>query len=173
MGTEFFDELGETITRTAKGIGEKAEQFYEAQKLRNKISGEDRIIDKIMADLGNILYKRYSDGDILSDEERELCEQIDQHKALILHYKDILAGMKGKKICPSCQAAVDRAASFCPNCGASVPTPEPEEEAGDVVDEVVEAEFVVEDAAVEEAPAEEAAAGETAAEEASGEEPTA
>ncbi len=161
MGTEFFDELGETITKTAKGIGEKAEHFYEAQKLRNKISGEDRMVDKIMADLGNMLYKSYVDGETLSDAQRALCEQIDQHKILIGKYKDTLADMRGKKICPSCQASVDREASFCPNCGASVPTPEPEEEAGDVVDEAdaedVEAENVSDaETEAEEAPAEEA-----------------
>lgn len=134
MGTEFFDELGETLTRTAKGLGERAELIYETQKLRNKISSEDRVIDKIMADLGNILYKSYASGAELEENQRILCEQIDQHFEQIAKYKEAMANLRGRKICPSCQTAVDKTVSFCPHCGAACPTSEAEEDAGDVVE---------------------------------------
>jgi hypothetical protein len=81
-----------------------------------------------MADLGNIIYKRYTDGEEVDEEQKALCQEIDQHKEQIARYKDTLADMKGKKICPACQEAVDREVSFCPFCGAPVPTPEPEAE---------------------------------------------
>lgn len=127
MGTEFFDELSETITRTAKGLGERAELIYETQKLRNKIAGEDRMIDKIMADLGNILYKQYSDGAEVDEGLKMLCEQIDQHKEMIREYKEAMARLKGKKLCPSCHEAVALDAAFCPHCGAACPVPETEQ----------------------------------------------
>lgn len=134
MGTEFFDELGETITRTAKELGERAEMLYESQKIRNKLSGEDRIIDKIMADLGNLIYKRYSNGEAMDEELGTLCEEIDQHMQKIAEYKEAMAGLKGQKICPGCQKAVDKEAAFCPFCGAACPMPEPEEDAGDAAE---------------------------------------
>ncbi|MDO4337988.1 MAG: zinc ribbon domain-containing protein [Eubacteriales bacterium] len=138
MGTEFFDELGETITKTAKGLGERAELLYETQKLRGRISGEERMVHKTMEELGNILYKRYLKGEALDDEQRSLCEQIAMHKERILKYKDSLADMKGKKICPSCQRALDRDAAFCSYCGASCARPE---EADDTVAEAPEEAF--------------------------------
>lgn len=164
MGTEFFDELGETITKTAKGLGERAEMLYEAQKLRNKISSEDRMIDKTMADLGNILYKRYLKGEVLGAKEMELCAQIDRHREEMWKYKDSLANMKGKKLCPACEKAVDKDAAFCSYCGAACPTPEPEEEADNDAVEVPEEAFEEESApeqVVEETEAEESPVGES------------
>lgn len=154
MGTEFFDELSETISRTAKELSGRAEVIYEKQKLRNKVNAEQRIIDKVMADIGNIIYKRYANGEDLDENLKVLCSQIDQHMEQIDKYKASLANMKGCKVCPSCKEAVDKSAAFCPNCGAACPTPEPEEEAGEVVDE---AEAVMEEVAEEATVVEEAA----------------
>lgn len=126
-GTEFWDELGGTIAKKAKGIGEKAEILYETQKLRSRISGEERSINKLKADLGNIIYQYYLDGQELSDEQRILCEQIMQHEECIERYKKKMSNIKKKKICPSCKNAVDMDASFCPNCGAACPDEETEE----------------------------------------------
>ena len=158
MGTDFFGELSETLSRTAKELSGRAEDVYEKQKLRNKISAEDRIIDKIMADIGNIIYKSYTKGEELDDNLKILCQQIDQHMAQIDKYKGDLAGRKGCKVCPSCKEAVDKSAAFCPYCGAACPTVEPEDAAEDVVD----MEEVAEDAVVEE---ETAAAEESVSEE--------
>ena len=52
MGADFFDGLGEALTKTAREIGERAEQIYEVQKLRNRISGEERMVDKILIRCG-------------------------------------------------------------------------------------------------------------------------
>lgn len=140
MGTDFFDELGETLTRTAKELGERAELIYGTQKLRNKISSERRIIDKTMADLGNILYKSYTSGAELDENQRRLCEQIDQHFEEIEKCKESMANLRGKKICPSCKETVDRSVAFCPHCGASCPDPEPESATAeeDIVEDVAD-----------------------------------
>lgn len=140
MGTDFFDELGETLTRTAKELGERAELIYGTQKLRNKIASERRIIDKTMADLGNILYKSYTSGAELDENQRRLCEQIDQHFEEIEKCKESMANLRGKKICPSCKETVDRSVAFCPHCGASCPDPEPESATAeeDIVEDVAD-----------------------------------
>ena len=41
MAKDFFGSLGETLTKTAKELSGRAEEVYETQRLKNKISGED------------------------------------------------------------------------------------------------------------------------------------
>lgn len=121
MGTDFFDGLGETLTRTARELGERAEQIYETQRIRNKISAEERIVDKLMADMGNLLYRRYKSQEAIDKELVTFCEEIDQHFLKIKEYKENVADMRGKKVCPACGKAVDKEVSFCPYCGAACP----------------------------------------------------
>lgn len=150
MGRDFFDGLGEAISKTARELGGRAENIYETQKMKNKIAGEERQIQKIMADLGKILYKRYLDGVPVEEAQRVLCEQVDQRMERISRLKEGLAGVKGRKICPSCGSSVDGDAAFCSHCGAACPTRETEAEAGDVVEGT--AEEVNESAGEEEVP---------------------
>ena len=142
MANKFFDGLmdglGVKISQTAKELSGHAETIYEAQKLRNKIANENRAVDKLMADLGNILYKQYVAGAELDEEQTALCEQIDQHMQNIEKSTDELANMQGKKVCPTCQQKVAKDAAFCPNCGTACPTPAEEPVEEDIIDMPVE-----------------------------------
>lgn len=133
MGTEFFDELGETLSRTAKGISEKAETIYETQKIRNKIAAEERAADKVLTEIGGLLYKRYREGEEFDGELTDLFARVSGHRDAVREYKKQLAGRKGKKICPSCQKEVDREVAYCPYCGS--PCPAEEEETGEEIPE--------------------------------------
>lgn len=128
MGADFFDGLGETITRTAKEIGERAEQVYEAQKIRNKISAEERAVSGVMEEIGKIIYKRHCAGEALDGELSGFCEIIDSHILKIKEFKASAADKKGRKICPACEKAVDKSVSFCPYCGTPCPDSKPQEE---------------------------------------------
>ena len=46
MAKDFFGSLGETLTKTARELSDRAEEVYETQRLKNKISGEERQITK-------------------------------------------------------------------------------------------------------------------------------
>ena len=53
MGTDFFDGIVKTFSKTTKELGKttkelgaRAEQTIETQKIRGKISGEERTIEK-------------------------------------------------------------------------------------------------------------------------------
>ena len=144
MAADFFDGLVKTISKTTKELGKttkelgaRAEQTIEAQKIRNKITGEERIIEKIKVDIGDVIYRRHSQGDGIDNELSSLCQEIDQHYLKIREYKDNAANLKGEKICPSCEREVDINVSFCPYCGTPCPTPEPAE---NVEGEAVQAE---------------------------------
>lgn len=106
----------------------------------------------------------YRDGVPLEDMQRRLCEQIDQRMERISQYKEEIAGVRSKKVCPSCGASVDMGMAFCPYCGAAGTVREPEEQAGEVIAEgtaEVKEETVEEAVPAAEEPTEKAAPGET------------
>ncbi|MGI6069939.1 MAG: zinc ribbon domain-containing protein [Blautia sp.] len=147
MGNDFLGELGETITKTAKEIGEKADVFFESQKLQNKAASEKRMIEKNLSDLGNLVYKRYVDGETMDEELSAVCEEITQHQTVIAKYREEIARLKGRKICGGCGESIDRDSAFCPKCGTPCPPdPEPEVMEGDVVDEDGEVQEPADDA---------------------------
>ena len=51
---------------------------------------------------GKIIYKRYRDGVPVDEEEKAICEQIDDRMAQVDKYKEEMDGVKGNRFCPSC-----------------------------------------------------------------------
>ena len=161
--SSFWDDLGNTLTRKAKGLSSRAENLYEIQKIRNKLSAQERMTEKLMMDIGKMIYTRYEQGEAVDGETGVICEEISQHMLEADHFRDAIAASKGEKFCPACHKAVMREASFCPYCGAACPTAELEEKATDVIEqaeeelkdaaeaEVAEAEEVTETVKTEEA----------------------
>lgn len=159
----FWDDLGNTLTWKAKGLSSRAENLYEIQKIRNKLSAQERMTEKLMMDIGKLIYTRYEHGEAVDGEVGAICEEISQHMLEADHFRDAIAASKGEKFCPACHKAVMREASFCPYCGAACPTAELEEKATDVIEqaeeelkdaaeaEVTEAEEVTETVKTEEA----------------------
>ena len=156
--SSFWDDLGNTLTRKAKGLSSRAE------KIRNKLSAQERMTEKLMMDIGKMIYTRYEQGEAVDGETGAICEEISQHMLEADHYRDAIAASKGEKFCPACHKAVMREASFCPYCGAACPTAELEEKAADVIEqadeelkEAAEAEVTEVSETAEEPEAEEAA----------------
>ena len=149
MAKDFFGSLGETLTKKARELSDRAEEVYETQRLKNKISGEERQITKAMADIGKIIYKRYRDGVPLEEEEKAICEQIDDRREQIDKYKEEMNGVKGNRFCPSCGNPLGRSDAFCSKCGVACPSPEPEEAAGDTVDGTAEEIYEAEETSAE------------------------
>ena len=136
--SSFWDDLGNTLTRKAKGLSSRAENLYEIQKIRNKLSAQERMTEKLMMDIGKMIYTRYEQGEAVDGETGAICEEISQHMLEADHYRDAIAASKGEKFCPACHKAVMREASFCRYCGAACPTAELEEKAADVIDQADE-----------------------------------
>ena len=136
--SSFWDDLGNTLTRKAKGLSSRAENLYEIQKIRNKLSAQERMTEKLMMDIGKMIYTRYEQGEAVDGETGAICEEISQHMLEADHYRDAIAASKGEKFCPACHKAVMREASFCPYCGAACPTAELEDKAADVIEQADE-----------------------------------
>ena len=128
MARDFFDGLGDSISRKTRDLGKMAGQIYETQKIRSKVSSEEHMIAKLKADIGNYIYEKYQNGEEVEDALRGFCEEIQQHLEIIEGYRDTAAELKGQKICRSCGNSVDRSVSYCPYCGSPCPTTEPKEE---------------------------------------------
>ncbi len=140
MANDFFKDLSETITKTAQGLSERVGGLYEEQKLRARISDEEKMVTKTMADIGQIMFDRYLAGNVEDEELTSLFEEIKEHMANIEDLKAESAGKKNQKICPNCKKAVDKTVCFCPFCGTEVPNPEPvEEEAEEIFEEAADA----------------------------------
>lgn len=124
MAKDFLDEL----SKTAQSLTEKVSSVYESSKLRSKIAAEENQAEKLMAEIGKIIYTRFMEGKETDSEFQELCEAILGHKKAVDDLKAAAAGKKGLKICPACEKEIDKDAMFCPYCGTPVPNPEPEQE---------------------------------------------
>ena len=77
--SSFWDDLGNTLTRKAKGLSSRAENLYEIQKIRNKLSAQERMTEKLMMDIGKMIYTRYEQGEAVDGETGAICEEISQH----------------------------------------------------------------------------------------------
>ena len=136
--SSFWDDLGNTLTRKAKGLSSRAENLYEIQKIRNKLSAQERMTEKLMMDIGKMIYTRYEQGEAVDGETGAICEEISQHMLEAEHTEMRSLPVKGRRFCPACHKAVMREASFCPYCGAACPTAELEEKAADVIEQADE-----------------------------------
>lgn len=124
-----------------------------------RLQAEEQMIEKLKADIGNVIYERYKDGADAEEGLKGFCEEIQQRMQIIAGYRDAAANLKGQKICSACGKSVDRSVAFCPFCGSPCPIPEPAEEENaaetdgtqmeTVCEEAVESENTEETSAVE------------------------
>lgn len=160
MTGDFFTDFGETISKAAKDLGNRADSFVETQKIRAKILSEQKMIEKDFTDLGKIIYKKYVDGEPLDETMAEVCEDVTQRKIAIAAYRETIAKMNGETICDACGASVPADAAFCMQCGAPIdrdmetvvnPTSAPEQtEEIQKEAETAETESIMKDAVAEE-----------------------
>ena len=143
MAKDFFGSLTDTFAKAAKDLTGRAETIYETQKLKNKISGEKQQIEKAMADLGRIVYRRYQEGISVEEAENEICVQIDERYQQIKRLKKEAEELKEQRVCPNCGSIVGKNDAFCSKCGASCSVPEEED------DNIVDMEEPVEEASEE------------------------
>lgn len=125
--TDYFEELGKTISDAAEAVGKKTEVFIKVQKIRGKIHGAKRSVEKNYKDLGEIIFCRYSAGESVDEELAIICEEISQINANLAELREELAGCHGCRICPTCEVEVPAEADFCMKCGSPIPDVPPQE----------------------------------------------
>lgn len=158
---EFLENLGKTLSETAKSVGEKTDEFIAIQKLRSQQSTLENEIKKNYKDLGEMIFQRFVGGEAFPEDISEICQEILKLQSDIAECKETIAEKKGLSVCPACGANVPKDSAFCMKCGSPMPEPEKEPEDAEfeeaegteetaedtVADETVETvEGVVEDA---------------------------
>lgn len=96
MNEDLFGSIKQTITETAGAVGKKTEEFVETQKMRNKVRTLQREIRKKYADVGEIVYKRYVDGDTMDEELTGHCEVVMGLQKELAECKESMAAKQGK-----------------------------------------------------------------------------
>ena len=95
MNEDLFGSIKQTITETAGAVGKKTEEFVETQKMRNKVRTLQREIRKKYADVGEIVYKRYVDGDTMDEELVGHCEVVMGLQKELAECKESMAAKQG------------------------------------------------------------------------------
>ena len=96
--------------------------------MRNKVRTLQREIRKKYADLGEIVYRRYVDGDTPDEELTGHCEVVMGLQKELAECKESMAAKQGKNVCPACGISNPKDAVFCMYCGAELPGEEEEKE---------------------------------------------
>ena len=156
MFEDVLSKLKKNFGETAEVIGKKTENFVEIQKLKSQIHTANHEIAQNYEEMGEMIYRRYQQGETLDAELTAICEDITELKAEVASCKDEIGQYRGESTCPECGASVPANAAFCMKCGAPMPVCEAEFEEGEVVnpsdadeDEVEAAKEVAEEKAAE------------------------
>ena len=156
MFEDVLSKLKKNFGETAEVIGKKTENFVEIQKLKSQIHTANHEIAQNYEEMGEMIYRRYQQGETMDAELTAICEDITELKAEVASCKEEIGQYRGENTCPECGASVQANAAFCMKCGAPMPVCEAEFEEGEVVnpsdadeDEVEAAKEVAEEKAAE------------------------
>ncbi len=131
----FFDK----ITAAAKSAKESANNAIEIGKLNMKIKGENDSIEQFKAQIGDLLWARFQEGQVDDPQIVALCESIVAANANIEAYQaqidevkapaepapaeEVIEGEQApvlERHCTQCGAVVAEEAKFCGSCGAAL-----------------------------------------------------
>jgi ribosomal protein L40E len=122
----FFEELkknlsgvSDSVAKRSESVVKKSTDVLELQKAKLKKVSLENDLKNAYAELGKLYFENYADGD-LPKEMAELCEKITACQHAINEAEQKAASLKGVVVCASCQAEVDKDASYCPKCGAEI-----------------------------------------------------
>lgn len=132
----FFDK----ITAAAKSAKESANTAIEVGKLNMKIKSESDSIEQFKAQIGDILWAQYQEGEVTDPRIIALCESIVAANATIDELQQQIEVLKApaepaaeeetpdeeepqpvlERHCTQCGAVVAEESKFCSNCGAQL-----------------------------------------------------
>lgn len=140
---DFLNKLGKKASQTYQATKEKASNITDELKLRGKISEQKEKIEKLLKEIGEIVYNEVKDEkDVSKDAIVAKCDEVSKAKDEISKLEAEILAVKKIKKCANCGAELDIKADFCSKCGKEQPKMEKievKEEPSEVKDaEVVE-----------------------------------
>ena len=118
--SEFFGNLGKSISKTADIVAKKTDEFISIQRIRGHISSLEQQMIGDFKKIGEIIYQKNVYGESFSVEINDLCQEISSIRNEIAACREEIAAKKGDKLCPACGASVSQDACFCMQCGEPI-----------------------------------------------------
>ncbi len=124
----FLDKITSVTKNAAAGAGD----MIEITKLNAKISGENKKIEGLKYQLGELYWQKACDGQELDADAMSIVYQMQEIQSQINAYNQEIADIKAAApqaaaqaasgaVCANCGAAVPPGSRFCANCGTAVP----------------------------------------------------
>ncbi|MBC7765553.1 MAG: zinc ribbon domain-containing protein [Hyphomonadaceae bacterium] len=117
MDKNFFNDLKEKVSETAKTAFKKSNELMEITKLSLAIGDLKSKITGAYKDMGKAVYDVHCQGATIGDVLEEKCNEIDGYVEEIASLKEKVAALKNETICPDCQHSNKPEANFCASCG--------------------------------------------------------
>ncbi len=114
----FFDNLSKKVADTARIAAKKSGDMIEVAKLNSSINGEEDKIDKMLKEIGRMIYSSYQKGDASAAGFAAQCEQIKGYESNVADLRKKIQDVKGVKNCTTCGAELDMEMMFCSKCGS-------------------------------------------------------
>ncbi len=120
----FFEKLGDSISKGAATVNQKANDLMETNKLNQDIKAAQAQKDADIVKLGQLLYNFKKNPDGVEPDYDAVIADMDSIDARIDSLKKQLQDLRNEQICPNCGNAVAKGTAFCPHCGNKMPVPE-------------------------------------------------
>lgn len=117
---DFFENLGNKLSKTYNAASEKTGKIAREAKLKINISDTQSKIDEVYVEIGREIYEKYLNH---RDEEVALMfieefKKIDKYKDSIKAAEKEILELKDIKKCAKCGAEFEDKYEYCPKCGA-------------------------------------------------------
>ena len=117
----FFEKLGDSITKGAATVNQKANDLMETNKLNQEIRTAQQQKDADFVKLGQLLYNFKKNPESAEPDYDTVIADMDSIDEKIEGLKKQLQDLKNEQICTNCGSSVAKGTSFCPNCGNKMP----------------------------------------------------
>jgi archaellum component FlaC len=97
---DFFNNVGKKLGKTAKTITAKSEELVEITKINLSIGNEEDKIKKLLAEMGNELYVRFTNGESFDESLNGKCSQIKEVQENIEALRERVKSLKGHNSSP-------------------------------------------------------------------------
>ena len=118
---DFITTVKEKAEVIAVSTVKASNAVVETVKSNFAIAEKEQAANKILKELGELMYDAYKNGEEPDAETvAEKCVQLDESYKIIEELKAKIREVKNIKICADCGRNIKADHKFCPNCGAEI-----------------------------------------------------